>query len=354
MLSGETKWVNGSAIRLRRGSLMVANVDKPTERTFLKYRDKLESGELKYDVRIKDGICRWKIYEEGRENAPAYKRAGPIKSVKKAAVLHLKNKAAAISSEELKRRKSICESCKFVTKSGGCSICGCSALKKYVASESCPQGKWAPVSYIQNDLRKMYEGESMVIVGGGPSLSNPEETCTLLSKAGHKLFGANDAFLLPGVEAIVYCDSKWENKWHDQLKNSGCYVVCSASTDGLYGHHLGRGPGGMRKGRQYANSMGGVGWYTHTGATAIQIAVACLPRQILLIGFDGKRTEKASNWHPNELDSNPPKTYDRFRTKLDAMMADFRERGDVLPPIYNLNPDSAYECFEKRDIKEYI
>lgn len=354
MLSGETKWVSGSAIRIRRGSLTIKEVDRSTRKAFEKHRDELESGELKYSLTIKDGRCLWKIYEKGSRKAVPYRRKGPLKSVKKAAVMHLRNKAAKISPDELERRKKICSACKFVTKNGGCSICGCTALKKHVASESCPQGKWAPVSYIQSDLRKMFEGESVVIVGGGPSLENPKETVESLVKTGHKMLGVNDAFLLPGVDMTVYCDSKWGSKWNEELRKSKCYVVCAASTEGNYGHHLGRGPGGMRKEKQYANSLSGVGWYTHTGATAIQIAIACLPKQILLIGFDGKRTEEASNWHPNELDSNPPKTYDRFRTKLDKMMGDFKERGDVLPPIYNLNPDSAYQCFEKRDIKEFL
>lgn len=198
-------------------------------------------------------------------------------------------------------------------------------------------------------LRRIYEGKPMAIIGGGPSLKNPEAVCRQLHSDGYRLMGANDAFKLPHVRAIAYGDTQWIEHWRREVE-AWDGIVLSCATQGNYGEYLKRTSTMVMK-PEHRNHITGLGWYTNTGAVTIQIAVACKPKEILLFGYDGKMEGDNGNWHVNEIHKNHPKTYERFVDKITQMMLDFEKRGDILPPIYNCNMQSVYQCFDK---KEYV
>jgi hypothetical protein len=93
------------------------------------------------------------------ETHPAYPRAKPgVSLIQKAAnfatagVRHLAAGMPQCSDAERERRFAICQGCEFLS-GGACSKCGCTVVRqaKFIsklswAAESCPVGKWGPVS----------------------------------------------------------------------------------------------------------------------------------------------------------------------------------------------------------------
>jgi hypothetical protein len=90
---------------------------------------------------------------------PAYPRARPgLSAVQKAvnfatsAVKHVAAGAPRCTDEQVAARHAICSTCEFL-KNGSCEKCGCPVVREraYIsklswAGESCPAGKWGPVS----------------------------------------------------------------------------------------------------------------------------------------------------------------------------------------------------------------
>jgi hypothetical protein len=90
---------------------------------------------------------------------PAYPRARPgLSAVQKAvnfatsAARHVAAGAPRCTEEQVAARHAICSTCEFL-KNGSCEKCGCPVVREraYIsklswAGESCPAGKWGPVS----------------------------------------------------------------------------------------------------------------------------------------------------------------------------------------------------------------
>jgi hypothetical protein len=93
------------------------------------------------------------------ETHPAYPRAKPgVSLIQKAAnfatsaAKHVAAGMPRATDEQVAERFAICQGCEFLS-GGACSKCGCPVVRqaKFIsklswAAESCPVGKWGPVS----------------------------------------------------------------------------------------------------------------------------------------------------------------------------------------------------------------
>lgn len=190
-----------------------------------------------------------------------------------------------------------------------------------------------------------WEGEDVIILGGGPSL----RSLSIPSLADELVVGCNDAYVYGPLicDMCVFGDFKWFNKHHKALKayaDSGGIVVTNES-------HLISRPGDkwiMKMPRQSSGlHKDALGWNFNTGASALNLALILGASRVFLLGFDMQLDkEKRMNWHPNELDKPDASIYTRMIKSFDIVA---RQLPGTFPncEVFNVTDDSKLDVFPK-------
>lgn len=198
-------------------------------------------------------------------------------------------------------------------------------------------------------LPKSLIGESVFIIGGGPSLRNFQSS----QLEGRRVIVTNEAFsLYPKADALVFVDvGWWQRRVHEVLE----------VFDGLI---IGRGPyGSMYKanGLEMVNVAfkSGMVWSEdsrmlggkNSGLAALNAAFLMGADRAFLIGFDLRSISGRNNYHHLHDDASQRNVQNRY---LNLFIPEFVKANGRIKhlgwEVYNLTPGSALKCFPERSM----
>lgn len=216
-------------------------------------------------------------------------------------------------------------------------------------------------------------GETVVIIGGGPSLTLDQ---VRLVKVSHTLglvrcVVVNDAYLLaPWADLQYAADSQW-HAWHEagiakpllglsakqvrecwaafpgqkcSIQNSGANVKDQAvhilKNKSFPDHRNGisRDPRMLMTGR-------------NSGFQALNLSVLSGAKLILLLGFDAREGQPISHWHGEHPREMPVSVHEHFRRSFTEAVSDLIAIG---VRVINCSPGTAITAFEKMSIEEAL
>jgi hypothetical protein len=192
----------------------------------------------------------------------------------------------------------------------------------------------------------MWKGETVFVVGGGPSLRGAD----LSPLADRHVIGVNAAFRLgPWVDVCWFGDAPWFDANVEALRlHPAVKASCHERLLRIpWVRVLRRGkPAGIETRRD------SIAWNGNSGGSAVNLAVHLGAVRIVLLGFDMRTDEGGKhNWHEwhNEqkgrLTEPPRNIYEqRFLPRMEVVAADLRALG---VECLNASPDSAMEYFPK-------
>ena len=195
-------------------------------------------------------------------------------------------------------------------------------------------------------IPKIWEGETVFIIGGGPSLKDMD----LAPLQYQRTIGTNQAFRdFPWVSVLYFGDCgfyslvyKALNKWKG-LKVTSCARVPEQGKGWPHIRRVGRSkPFGLETTKQ-----GFIAWNGNTGASAINIAFWLGASRVVLLGFDMRPDNDNSsihNWH-NYYPKRHPKfnPYDLHMKGWPMISKDAAKAG---LEIINATPNSAITQFK--------
>ena len=211
---------------------------------------------------------------------------------------------------------------------------------------------------------RMWEGEDVFIIGGGPSLVDFDWE-PLKNK---HLIGCNDAYQLGDWVDVCYWGDYgwWELFWRDEvlvkegrqrhtipglLRYPGLCVTCNPACldKDERVHVLEKRPVGIYV-QQYR-----VGWNFNTGISAINLAALFGASRIILLGFDMKHSETGeSNWHKNLKDKPSPDCFRKFMKFARLYAAPQMKERFPGVEVLNATPGSALELFPKAKLEDVL
>ena len=185
---------------------------------------------------------------------------------------------------------------------------------------------------------RLWEGATVYILGGGPSLGH----LNLTPIHGEKVIGVNDAYIFGDwVDAIIFADRCW---WDAHRHKLGEYngmkfttePECQGDSDYL----------SLSRKLKGVNMMPGeIAHNKNTGAMAINLAAILGAKKIILLGFDMKHdADGKPNWHENIREIGPG-VHDNYIRRIEKDMAPTLRRMGI--EVINACPDSALSCFPK-------
>jgi uncharacterized Rossmann fold enzyme len=204
-------------------------------------------------------------------------------------------------------------------------------------------------------LPKSLIGESVFIIGGGPSLRNFQSR----QLEGKKVVVTNEAFsLYPSAHALMFVDvGWWQRRVHEVLE----------VFEGLI---IGRGPYGRMykaQGREVVNVgfKSGMVWSEdarlvggkNSGLAAINAAFLMGAKRAFLLGFDCRNVAGRNNYHHLHDDASQRNVGHRY---LNLFLPEFLEASKRIESlrrvegvefeVVNITPGSALKCFPERSI----
>ncbi len=231
---------------------------------------------------------------------------------------------------------------------------------------------------------KMWEGGTVWILGGGPSLTKefgipdsvveqvrknelPLSTYSPYLEGIHNahVIGVNVAFLFGDwVDMIFFGDRKFFLKYRNSIAAfKGLKVTCAdyfkdnkGSSEGI--RYLAKESTNRGKGISSNPQM--VRWNANSGAAAISVAANAGASTIILVGFDMKLDdEENQHWHnAYRLKGTSGKKNPKLKTPFgrhlkgfEPIARDAKKRGIK---IINASPNSAINVFEKKPVKELL
>ena len=200
------------------------------------------------------------------------------------------------------------------------------------------------VSAAQAAVPRCFPGQTIICIGGGPSLTRADvEAC----RGRARVVCVNDAIrLAPWADALYAADARWwithqETKLFTGLKFSlqpciGRADVTVLRNSGRLG--LEREPIGLRTGG-------------NSGFSAINVAVHLGAAMIVLLGYDMRRVQGRAHWfgaHVSPLHDPSESQLVTWRGHFATLVEPLAELGIA---IVNATPDSALTCFPQRPLR---
>lgn len=224
---------------------------------------------------------------------------------------------------------------------------------------------------------KMWPAGDVVIIGGGPSFRNVDQSVLkALSLQGKiHVIGVNKAYrVIPDsgewMHVLWYGDSKFYHAFR-HLKERNLYsfpglrICCDSQSAGDKAIKM--------LGRDHRDRMGGlttdphlVYWGGNSGTSAINLAYHFTGAggRVFLFGFDMNPEDKnqgVTHWHDGYPEINKGQKlnakvkaveyYKNWRTKLESTAKRARQ---LQLEIWNVNPNSAIESFPKITFDEFV
>jgi len=197
-------------------------------------------------------------------------------------------------------------------------------------------------------IPKLFDGELVVIIGGGASLKGYD----LSPFHQFKMIGCNDAYRLGDcIDVVVSGDKGWID-YHTKLKAYQNFKGLKVSiAPGWHSESDGgqtKTPKRLIKGA--SEKAHELGWNDSTGAAAIDLARKMGACRILLLGFDMKlSTDNQNNWHENIIDIPNPDVFARHILGCQRI-CDYMKKYAKKCQVFNCGPDSVMKVFPMLDI----
>ena len=192
----------------------------------------------------------------------------------------------------------------------------------------------------------MWKGETVVIIGGGPSLTM-EQIDHVKGRA--KTIGINDAYrAAPWIDILYACDLKWWNWHHHKTVDLRCLKItpdkeAAAKFNDLTYIEGSHGPGLAKEPYKIIYGKNG-------GYQAINLAAHTGVKKIILIGFDQRFPGNKSHWfgdHPDRVRS----VYTNWTGNWQSMIEPLKR---LKIKIINCTPESALTVFPLAELKKTI
>lgn len=202
---------------------------------------------------------------------------------------------------------------------------------------------------------KLWPGETVVCLGGGPSLTREDvEFC----RGKARVIAINNAFqIAPWADVLYACDFAWWRVHAGAPSFQGLKFALTTSprsskrwpdvtvlkpTDG----------GGLDLNPKCLRTGVGKDMNGHGGFQAINLAVHLGAARILLLGYDMQRTQGKSHWHGNHVHPlHRDSPYVGFRRACETLMKPLQELGIE---IVNCSRQTALTCFPKMAIDQAL
>jgi len=220
-----------------------------------------------------------------------------------------------------------------------------------------------------SEVSPNWAGETVVLIGGGPSLTREQVRVVSLAHAERRArcIAINDAYhLAPWADVLYAADARWywwqqhgksavglglspeivRRNWAD-YRGEKCSIESSSMAWDESVHFL----------RNLHGNCHGVGLSCdnralvtgrNSGFQALNLAVLAGARKIVLLGFDGgKAKDGRSHWFGDHPEATPDAVYSYFRQ---AMSAAENALADLGVEVLNCSPGSMIDSFPKSDI----
>jgi hypothetical protein len=193
-----------------------------------------------------------------------------------------------------------------------------------------------------------WEGETVVIVAGGPSTRDADLE---LVRGRAKVIVINNAWLLaPWADVLFACDAKWWEVYKGAAEFAGLklsvdknapkfdpdvrLVNCMKPDD-----------------RFFLEPLNTVGWGGNGGFHCLNLSAQFRPRKIVLVGYD-MRLDHGIHWHgkhPAGMNNPSPKNVERWRRAVDAAARHVEKLGIA---VINTSAISALRNYPKMSLSE--
>ena len=192
-------------------------------------------------------------------------------------------------------------------------------------------------------IKRDWEGQTVAIIGGGPSLPDP-----LKLPDDWKVIAINEAGLTRFTESDVlfFGDFRWFDWNRQRMKYFLGREVISRGYDYMYPEHIKVCLWDQAQPiHKSTNAIGG--WCS--GGSAIDLAYKRGAARIVLFGFD-MHDHGADNWH----DKHPVRPSegvrgDRFVPSIESAAPVLKDAG---VEVFNATPGSALKCFDFVEIEQ--
>jgi hypothetical protein len=200
-----------------------------------------------------------------------------------------------------------------------------------------------------------WPGQTVVILGGGPSLSQAQvdRVAAAQVRGACKVIAINNAYqIAPWAELLYFCDEKWWT-WH---KDRAGYRSFTGRKVTLENPRLCQTEPAVHALRNYGWGPGlceirdGVYTGRNGGYQAINLAVHLGARRIVLLGFDMRAVRGRTQWHDEHPVKDPVDVYQVQMMPCFETLPPALERRGV--EVLNASPGSALEVFPKVDLSQ--
>ncbi len=200
---------------------------------------------------------------------------------------------------------------------------------------------------MQYDIKRIWEGESCYIIGGGDSVKNLKPD----SIRDENIIVVNNAYkIFPEAAFCIFMDKEWWDIHSDTVK--------IFKGDLISVHHSFKDHpkiGFVNRGTTYGLSQDAVLLRTGNNSGHIALNFACFlgVSTIYLVGFDMKTVNGRHNYHDEHKRVMPDNIYSTMYIKaMESIGPDLRSMG---VEVINVTPGSALKCFPfAEDIMERI
>jgi hypothetical protein len=197
---------------------------------------------------------------------------------------------------------------------------------------------------------RIWENQSCVIFGGGPSLTAVDVQYVITK--GWKRVATNDAGLVldPYADCLIAGDQRWWSWRHQEVaaQFKGKYIFAwkpVPATPGLNVIQLQHKTGIVSHDPRSVSAC-------NTGQGAINIAYLFGASRILLLGYDMRVINGQHNWHKRHLKPTGEKRYkDVFSPAIEKAGKEIEKKGVT---IINCTVNSALTCFPYQDIRTIL
>lgn len=225
-----------------------------------------------------------------------------------------------------------------------------------------------------SEVVREWEGDTAVILGGGPSLSLDQLALVYAAHIAGKVrcIAVNDAYLwAPWADVLYAGDAHW-HEWHRQgtpkahigmsaaevrkrfaeFRGPKCSIEAQAANIKDDATHILRNAHGKFHGLGLSADQGSLVTGRNSGFQALQLAILAGAKKIILLGFDGRPTNTGqTHWSGGHPSPTPDDAYMHYRKSFTEAAEAIKKAG---VRVINASPDSAIDSFEKADIADCL
>jgi hypothetical protein len=196
-------------------------------------------------------------------------------------------------------------------------------------------------------VQPMWRGETVFILGGGPSLRGFDAEIL----RGEKVMVLNSSYLLaPWADVLFFVDTLWSEDHLDVVKNwKGMAVTTALGAKRILPSKIRRVQ--IHQDRDFLLNPNWVRVGRSSGHTGISLAISMGATTVVLLGYDMKFIDGRSHHHDHYFNRDPKTFSTNFLPAFEGWNEDARKVG---VRVLNASPDSALEEFKKVDFEEFM